>query len=41
MKKIRYQRKFRLLGDQAIEGKRQKKISINRWLYTHKKRGNI
>jgi predicted double-glycine peptidase len=39
MKKIRYQRKFRLLGDQAIEGKRQKKISINRWLYTHKKGG--
>ena len=29
-------RKFRLLGDQVIEGKKTKKLLINRWLYTHK-----
>jgi hypothetical protein len=25
-----------LLGDQVIEGKKTKKLLINRWLYTHK-----
>jgi hypothetical protein len=36
-KKMRDPKKFKLLGDQAIEGKETKKLPINRWLYPHKR----
>jgi len=34
---MRDPKKFKLLGDQAIEGKETKKLPINRWLYPHKR----
>jgi hypothetical protein len=40
-KKIKDQRKFILLQDQAIRGKKTKKnLRVNRLLYTHKRRGS-
>jgi len=39
MKKMRDQKKFRLLGDLAIKGKKKKLLPIIMWLYRHKNEG--